>query len=159
MPPRRTGGSLSASASGKADSEDCFRPSLFQKIFRAIVHRNALSDFWRSIIKRYRANVKLDNNKIRYIIKQKQKGRSSIAIADSLQISSRRVQQIYKQFMDTGIIPLLKKAGRKGIQISEVKRREEKRRLVTSSFAKYMMNALYLSKMIAIDRLSSLYQP
>jgi len=108
------------------------------------VHRNTLSDFWRSIIKHYR--VKLDSNKIRYIIIQKRKGRSSKDIADSLQISCRRVQQIYKEFMDSGRIPSIKKAGRKRVEIGE-----EEKSIVLSSFAKYLVNAVYLAKMIAID--------
>jgi putative transposase len=117
---------------------------LFQKLFRTIVHRNGLSDFWRSIIKHYR--VKLDNNKIRYIIMQKKKGKSSRDIADSLHVSCRRVQQVYKEFMNTDNIPSIKKAGRKRIEISE-----EEKSIVLSSFAKYMVNAAYLAKMIAID--------
>jgi len=62
------------------------------------VHRNGLSDFWRSIIKHYR--VKLDSNKIRYIIMQKKKGKSSRDIADSffaciMQKGSANIQRIY----------------------------------------------------------------
>ena len=93
------------------------------------MHRNGLSDFWRSIIKHYR--VKLDNDKIRYIIMQK-KGKSSRDIDDSLHVSCRRVQQIYKEFMNTGNIPSIKKAGKKA-EISE-----EEKRIVLSSFAKYV---------------------
>jgi len=80
------------------------------------VYRNKLSDFWRSIIKHYR--VKLDSNKIRYIIIKK-KGKSSRDIADSLHVSCRRVQQICKGFMDSRSIPSIKKSGRMRIEISE----------------------------------------
>ncbi len=110
---------------------------LFQKLFRTIVHRNGLSDFWRSIIKHYR--VKLDNNKIRYIIMQK-KGKSSRDIDDSLHVSCRRVQQVYKEYMDTGNIPSIKKAGRKRIEISE-----EEKSIALSSFAKYVYGQCSLS--------------
>jgi hypothetical protein len=62
------------------------------------VHKNGLSDFWRSIIKHYR--VKLDNNKIRYIIMQK-KGKSSRDIDDSffaciMQKGSANIQRIHE---------------------------------------------------------------
>jgi len=102
------------------------------------VHRNGLSDFWRNIIKHYR--VKLDSNKIRYIIMQKKKGKSSRDIADSLHVSCRRVQQIYKEYMDTDNIPSIKKAGRKKAEISE-----EEKRIVLSSFAKYVYGQCSLS--------------
>jgi len=63
------------------------------------VRRNGLSDFWRSIIKHYR--VKLDNNKIRYIIMQKKKGKSSRDIADSffacnMQKGSASIQRVHE---------------------------------------------------------------
>ena len=102
------------------------------------MHKNGLSDFWRSIIKHYR--VKLDSNKIRYIIMQKKKGKSSRDIADSLHVSCRRVQQIYKEYMDTDNIPSIKKAGRKKAEISE-----EEKRIVLSSFAKYVYGQCSLS--------------
>lgn len=66
--------------------------------------------------------MKLDSNKIRYIIIQKRKGRSLKDIADSFQILCRRVQQICKEFMDSRSIPSIKKAERKRIEISELAR-------------------------------------
>jgi putative transposase len=49
--------------------------------------------------------VKLNKRKIRYIINHKKKGESSGMIAIDMKISRRRVEQIWKQYKETGIEP------------------------------------------------------
>jgi len=49
--------------------------------------------------------VKLNGKRIRWIIAQKLKGESTSTIAEIQGISTRRVQQIYKEYVETGKLP------------------------------------------------------
>ena len=49
---------------------------------------------------------------VRYIIRQRQKGKSSLHIAAELGISPQYVRKLWTKFQDTGMIPVLHKAGR-----------------------------------------------
>ncbi|HIE32266.1 MAG TPA: hypothetical protein EYP67_07825 [Methanosarcinales archaeon] len=51
--------------------------------------------------------------KIQWIIREMDRGKSSSSIAAMQQVSQRRVQQLYKQYKDTGEISVLQKRGRK----------------------------------------------
>jgi len=45
--------------------------------------------------------------KVRWIIREKEKGESSGVIAKIQQITRRRVDQLWKQYRETGIIPII----------------------------------------------------
>lgn len=51
--------------------------------------------------------MKLSKKKIRWIIRQKEKKESSGIIAKIQHITRRRVDQLWKQYRETGIIPLI----------------------------------------------------
>ncbi len=87
--------------------------------------------------------VKLDENKIRWIIKSKDKTIKNSDIADIFKTTPRRVQQIYLQYKTTKKIPILKTLGwpRKPIISQEIE-------LVKQTQKKYHANALYLEKYI-----------
>jgi len=63
--------------------------------------------------------VKLDNKKIKKIIRWKEKGFRTKDIAKKLGISTRRVQQIWKEYRETGEIPKIKRRGRKPKEVSK----------------------------------------
>lgn len=91
--------------------------------------------------------VKLNDKKIRWIIKWKERGKSTKKLAITQKISPRRVQQIVKQYRDTGEIPKLKKPGREPIPISQ-----EEVNLVLDGYKRYKCNALYLEDLIMRDK-------
>ena len=111
--------------------------------FCKLVPENRLGEFWRSVVRRYRKNMKLDEHKIRYIIRAREKGESCGDIALHLSVSRRRVEQLYSGYKATGIAPSLKRGGRRSIPISD-----EERRVVLDAYGKYMVNAVYLKGMI-----------
>src|SRR5579883_1823646 len=63
--------------------------------------------------------VKLDDGKLLYIIRAKERGIRSRDIASSLSISTRRVEQIYSHYKKYKEIPSIAKAGRKRKDITE----------------------------------------
>ena len=56
--------------------------------------------------------VKLNDRKIRWIIQQKLRGRSTGELALIQRVSRRRIEQIWKAYRRDGVIPALKKPGR-----------------------------------------------
>ena len=62
--------------------------------------------------KRYKIIAKLDPVKIRYIIQQKELGRSTKEIVAEMKVSGRWVQKLYARYRKTGEIPSLKNSGR-----------------------------------------------
>jgi putative transposase len=89
---------------------------------------------------------KLDENKIRYIINAREKGESAGNIALHLSISRRRVEQLSALYKTTGRMPSLGKGGRKSVPITD-----EERRVVLAAYNRYMVNAVYLKRMIEDD--------
>jgi putative transposase len=53
--------------------------------------------------------LKLNKRKIHWIIREKKKGVTTSEIARYMKISRRRVQQVWKQYLDTGIEPVIGK--------------------------------------------------
>jgi putative transposase len=51
--------------------------------------------------------MKLNKRKIHWIIREKKKGVTTNQIARDMKISTRRVQQVWKQYLDTGIEPVI----------------------------------------------------
>ena len=63
--------------------------------------------------------VKLNKERIKEIIDKKKHGFSTRHIADRLAITKRRVQQIFKQYLLTGIMPEIKKERRPKTELTE----------------------------------------
>ncbi|MFU8652389.1 helix-turn-helix domain-containing protein [Methanotorris formicicus] len=57
--------------------------------------------------------MNLNQKKIRKIIRWKEKGKRTKVMAKKLNISERRVQQIWREYRETGRIPELKRRGRR----------------------------------------------
>ena len=68
--------------------------------------------------------MKLNKTKVRYILRQNRKGVATEEITRDVKVSQRRVQQIIKEYKDTGHEPVLgEKIGRsrKPFHVSSVK--------------------------------------
>lgn len=88
--------------------------------------------------------VKLNGKKIRWIIVQKLKGESTSTIAAIQGISARRVQQIYKEYVDTGQLPQIgNNLGRPGKPSSS-----DEKTLVNQTYSDYKFGACYLEILI-----------
>ncbi len=70
------------------------------------------------------------------------RGKSSSSIALLQKVSQRRVQQLYKQYKDTGEIPVLQECGRKKQKLTA------KEESIILNASKYKVNALALEKVI-----------
>ena len=112
--------------------------SLFEKLFRKLVPENRLGVFWRSVASHHRKHVKLDEHKVRYIVRARERGESCGDIALHLSVSRRRVEQLYALHKDNGEVPSLKRGGRRSLPISA-----EERRMVLAAYGRYMVNAVY----------------
>jgi len=86
---------------------------------------------------------KLNQKKIMDIIRAKDSGESDGDIADMYEITDRRVRQLYKQYKDTGEIPVLQKCGRKKRELTKT---EEN--MILEVYKEYRVNALALEKVI-----------
>jgi len=78
---------------------------------------------------------KLKERKIRWIIREKEKGSSSKAIAEVQHITVQRVYQIYRQYRATGKVPELKNAGRPGKELTDMEKS-----IIVSAYRKYRIN-------------------
>ena len=87
--------------------------------------------------------VKLDEDRIRWIIKCKDEGRKNADIAATQKISVRRVQQIYSWYRKNKTIPALKSPGRPARPVTE-----QEIDLVRDAHKRYRANALYLERYI-----------
>ena len=65
---------------------------------------------------------KLNERKIRWIIREIEKGRRIKEVAEIQGITRVRVWQLYREYMSKGEIPELKKPGRKRVEISKEER-------------------------------------
>jgi putative transposase len=90
--------------------------------------------------------VKLDESKMGYIVRVKERGERSSNVAIYLGVSRRRVEQVYAYYRKYGEIPLLGKPGRKTIPISEAECS-----IILDAYGKYRVNALYLKDRIEKD--------
>jgi len=86
---------------------------------------------------------KLNQKKIKWIIKQKNEGMSNEEIAFLQKISTRRVKQIYQQYKETKRIPTLKKPGRKRKDIPE-----KYKELISVTYKEYNVGPVALEKII-----------
>ena len=81
----------------------------------------------------------LDEKAIKWIIREKEKGTSTREIAEIEGISTRRVNQIYKQYRETGKMPKLRKPGR---PVKELE--EEEIEAIKEAYREYRCNAIVL---------------
>src|SRR5438132_4389551 len=86
--------------------------SLIEKSFRYLAKIGRLGEFWSGVLRHYGKDVpKLDDNKMRYIIRARRRGESTSDIARNLSVSRRRVEQVYAYYQKNGKLPSLSKAG------------------------------------------------
>ena len=86
---------------------------------------------------------KLNNKKIRWIIREVERGSSMSWIARVQDITRVRVWQLYKEYLSTGEIPELRKPGKKPEPISE-----DDVRLVNEQYEKHRVGPLALEAKI-----------
>ncbi|MBU4300547.1 IS481 family transposase, partial [archaeon] len=87
---------------------------------------------------------KLNNEKIRWIIRQKDKRAIKNAdISFSQKVTVRRINQLYSEYTKTGIMPVLKKCGRKPKLLTE-----EQKKIIDDIRDEYKVGPLGLEKVI-----------
>lgn len=87
---------------------------------------------------------KLNDKKVAWIVREKQKGTKNKTIALIQKISVRRVRQIYSQYRKTNQLPKLKKCGKPEPEPMS----EEQKNLIVNEHEKTRLGALYLEKHI-----------
>lgn len=90
--------------------------------------------------------MKLTKQKLIETIRRKNEGMTTYQARKIARIGIRRVNQVYKLFIETGTIPELKRAGRKPQPITN-----EEREMVTKAYAKYRVSASTLEPLIKRD--------
>jgi putative transposase len=90
--------------------------------------------------------MKLTRPKLIETIRRKNEGITTYQVRKIADISIRRVNQVWKEFQETGKIPELKKAGRKKRTITE-----KEKGIVKEVYAKYKVSASTLEKLIQRD--------
>ena len=86
---------------------------------------------------------KLNDQKIRWIIREIERGSTMSRVARIQDISRARVSQIYREYRETGRIPRLKKQGRPPKMISP-----EERKPVLEMYEKHRLGPVSLEKKI-----------
>ena len=81
---------------------------------------------------------KLNQKKIEYLIREKENGKGTKEIASMLEITDRRVRQIWQEYKKTRKIPELKKRGRKRMMS------EEEEKILIQLYEKYQVSARIL---------------
>ncbi|MDG6974658.1 MAG: hypothetical protein JRN27_00995 [Nitrososphaerota archaeon] len=76
--------------------------------------------------------MKLDERKVRYIVRARERGESCRDIALHLSVSRRRVEQLCALYKDNGEVSSLKRGGRRSIPISD-----DERRTVFAAYGRY----------------------
>ena len=88
--------------------------------------------------------MKLNKTKVRYILRQKRKGAATKEIARDVKVSQRSVQQIIKEYMETGQEPVLgEKVGRPCKPYSE-----NEVEIIKAAHARYRFGARMLEPVI-----------
>ena len=124
-----------------------YEVSLIEKSFRYLAKIGRLGEFWSGVLRHYGKDVpKLDDNKMRYIIRARRRGESTSDIARNLSVSRRRVEQVYAYYQKNGKLPSLSKAGRRSVPITD-----DEIRTVLLAHGRYRVGALYLKERIERD--------
>ncbi|MDG6940189.1 MAG: hypothetical protein JRN39_07300 [Nitrososphaerota archaeon] len=97
--------------------------------------------------RRYLVYMKLDPVKVAWTIRQKENGAPNQGIAHAMDISERRVQELWSSYRATGEIPWLKRPGRKRVEPTD-----REKEIIEEAYAKYKVNALTLERAIETDR-------
>ena len=87
--------------------------------------------------------VKLDEKTIKWIIREKEKGTPTKEIAEIEGITPRRVNQIYRQYKETGEVPKPKKLGRPKKELSK-----EEIEAIKEAYEEYRCNAIVLQTIL-----------
>jgi putative transposase len=120
--------------------------SLIKQLFRTIVNKVKLGDYWRSIWKKY-GHGKLSGSQIGWIIKARDEdGLSTRDIASTQNVSVRRVEQLLAQHRKFGGVPVFKKAGRPRVEIPI-----EERNAIIEASKKFGVGACYLVSILKRD--------
>lgn len=90
--------------------------SPIKKSFLKLVKKVRLGHYWKSIWKRL-DHEKLDESKVRWIVRAKERGERSRDVAFVQGVSVKRVNQLYARYRKEGSIPVLKSPGRPRIEI------------------------------------------
>jgi hypothetical protein len=77
------------------------------------VRKTRLGGFWTSVWRNYGYAVVLGQSQVEWIIKAKSEGRmTNEEIARAQSVSVSRVQQFHREYRRTGVVPVLRRAGR-----------------------------------------------
>ncbi len=90
--------------------------------------------------------MKLDPIKVAWIVRQKEDGMRNSAIASSMGVSVRRVQELYASYRTTGAIPELKRPGRKRVEATE-----QESKVVAEAYARHRAGAVVLERVIEVN--------
>jgi len=117
---------------------------LIRKLFRYLVNGDGLSEFWEGIARRYRDIVKLDDGKIRYIIRAREK----MMVPRTLHTPSQYRQGgwnrfIYSHYRLHGEVPTLRRQGRKRTDTTK-----QEVELILLSYKLYRLGSTYLQGII-----------
>jgi putative transposase len=88
--------------------------------------------------------MKLNRRKVHYIIRQKQKGVTTSKIALDMKVTRRRVQQIWKRYLETGCEPML------GANLGRPRKTSDEREAaaVREAYAQYGLGARMLEDIL-----------
>ena len=86
---------------------------------------------------------KLNQKKIRWIIRWKENGKSVNDLALAQKVTKRRIKQLWAEYKRTGKIPILNKTGRKPKPIPE-----DYKKIIEETYNEYCIGPLALEKVI-----------
>jgi putative transposase len=95
--------------------------------------------------RRHLVYVKLDPVKVAWIIREKENGARNETIASSMNVSVRRVQELYSSYKKTKTIPELGRPGRRRIESSD-----EERRMIADAHREHEVGAVMLERVIDV---------
>ena len=119
-------------------------PSIILKLVHPLAIRIRARWVW-SRGRRYLVYVKLDPVKVAWIIRQKEDGTRNETVAGSMNISIRRVQELYSSYRKTGMVPELGRPGRRRIEASD-----DERRIIAEAHEGHEVGAVMLERVIDV---------
>jgi len=120
--------------------------SVIKKLFRSIVNKVKLGEYWRGIWKRYGYGRKLSEESVGWVVRARESGTAARDIASTQNITVRRVEQLYAQYRKSGDVPSLRKAGRPRVEIPH-----EERNAIIEAAKKFGVGACYLVPLLKRD--------
>ncbi len=87
--------------------------------------------------------MKLDPVKVEWIVKERLKGRKNMAVASSMGVSTRRVQEILSEYRRTKEVPPLRRPGRKLLEATT-----EEREIISRAYGEQRASACPLERAI-----------